>query len=285
LSKLTNLSVSFISLVRAPATGKPLMLKTAEGQRAEAIRIAKTDDERMMAFGIVYAPDETDSHGDTTDVTTIRKAAYEFLREGRSKNVDREHSFTSEMAYVAESWLIRKGDPLFPDEGEGAWAVGIQIGDPDIWRQLKSGELTGISLAGIAHAEPEPQVPPQPVPQWTEKDANGFTAWLKGLFKANENPAPNPEEKEDQMDAKDVAGIVRSVLKEELPGILKEVAKAAEPAPNTPTPTPPAPEGNAEVTALKSAVAALEDKFAVLTAKGATEADAQGVLKSEEAFL
>ncbi len=294
MATLTNLSVSFISLVRAPATGKPLMLKTAAGQRGEMIRIARTDDARMMAFGIVYAPDQPDSHGDSADAATIRRAAYEFMREGRSRNVDLEHSFTPEMAYVAESWIVRAADPLFPAEPEGSWAVGIQIGDPEIWRQLKAGDLTGISLAGIAHATPA-----APAPQWTEKEAGGVLAWLKGLLPS----PPRPSTEDPLMDKTQVEEVVRSLLKTELPEAVMAAVQAAlkagappaspapapaSPAPAAPaassTPTPAAPAQSEEVAALKTAVAALEDRIAIATAKGLTELG-RAMAPAEESYL
>lgn len=290
MSRLTNLSVSFISLVRLPATGKPLTLKSANGARAETIRIVKSDDERMIAFGIVYAPDQIDSHGDTADALTIRRAAYEFMREGRAKNVDREHSFSQEQAYVAESWLVKAGDPLFPDEPEGAWAVGIQITDPDTWKELKSGAIAGISLAGIARAEPG-----EPATQWTEKDEAGFAAWMKRLFSKSETEPSN--KKEPEMDEAKVQDIVKSALKDALPAAIAEAMKSAGVAPAAPTPAatpapapaatpaPAAPGEAGELATLKSAMAALEDKLAIVTAKGATEIGGGHTQPEKETFL
>ncbi|MFV0409458.1 MAG: hypothetical protein ACK5LJ_07090 [Paracoccus sp. (in: a-proteobacteria)] len=63
MATLKDLSISFLSLVRVPATGKALTLKsTKPGERAGTFDIVKTDtdDERMVAFGIVYAPDQVD---------------------------------------------------------------------------------------------------------------------------------------------------------------------------------------------------------------------------------
>ena len=281
MPKLTNLSVSFISLVRMPATGKPLTLK-GDGQRAETVRIVKSDDERMVAYGIVYAPDQVDSHGDTADAATIRRAAYEFMREGRAKNVDREHSFSPEMAYVAESWLTRADDPLFPDEPEGSWAVGIQIGDTDTWKDLKSGAIAGISLAGIARVDPA-----KPTTQWTEKQEAGFVAWLTGLFAKSQDPqTPDPQdnEKETQMDDAKVQEIVRSVLKTDLGPAITDALKSAGLTPATPPAPAPSPEAT-EIATLKTAIATLDGKVAVLTAKGATEVGDDKGPKDEETFL
>lgn len=229
MAKLKDLSVSFLSLVKTPATGKGLTLKSAKaGERAATFEIIKTDDELMRAYGIVYAPDQEDAHGDTADAATIRKAQAEFMREGRLQNIDTEHSFTAEMAFVAESWLVRKDDALFPGEPEGAWAVGIQIGDPDLWKQLKSGELTGISLAGIARMEPEPDDPANP--RYTEKDAEiGLIARLiKALTGA---PHQEPVEETD-MTKDEVKALVAETLKSVLPDALKDASQpAGDPAP------------------------------------------------------
>lgn len=223
MAKLTDLSVSFLSLVKTPATGKGLTLKAAEGQRPAAFDLVVKNDDMMRAYGVVYAPDQEDAHGDTAAADTIRRASTEFMREGRLKNIDTEHSFTSEMAFVAESWLVRKGDALFPDEPEGAWAVGIQIGDPDLWKQLKSGELTGISLAGIARMEPEPDDPAHP--RYTEKDAE--VSLIARLIKALTGAPPQEPVEETDMTEDEVQALVGETLKSDLPDALKDALKSA----------------------------------------------------------
>ena len=152
--ELTELDVEFISLVAKPATGKPLILKNAGTPRLFAIK--SLADEMQRAYGIVYAPDEVDSQGDTANAATVLKAATGFMMKKRQDKVDKDHSFKPEQAFVAESWIVRKGDPLFPDEKAGAWAVGIQVQDTDVWEQLKSGALTGLSLAGTATTKADP---------------------------------------------------------------------------------------------------------------------------------
>lgn len=223
MAKLTDLSVSFLSLVKTPATGKGLTLKSKDGHRPAAFDLVVKNDDMMRAYGVVYAPDQEDAHGDTADADTIRRAATEFMREERLKNIDTEHSFTSEMAFVAESWLVRSGDPLFPDEPEGAWAVGIQVGDPDLWKQLKSGELTGISLAGIARMEPEPDDPAHP--RYTEKDAE--PGWVSRLIKALTGADPQEPVEETEMTKDEVAALVGETLKSALPDALSEALKTA----------------------------------------------------------
>ncbi len=265
MATLKDPSVSFLSLVKTPATGKGLTLKSAKpGERAGTFDILKTDDERMIAYGIVYAPDQVDSHGDTADAKTIRRAAYEFMREGRLKNIDTEHSFTAQMAYVAESWLVRKDDELFPDEPEGAWAVGIQINDADLWQSLKAGDLTGISLAGVARHEPGPADPQHP--QWTEKEAARAVRWFERLFPALKN---TPKETQDMDENK-----VREIVRSEVGTAVKDALKLAFTPPEPEKPADPvAGVAEAIAKAFEGLDAKLDDKIAKAVAKGVTEAD------------
>lgn len=297
MAQLTDLSVSFLSLVKTPATGKGLTLKAADGERPAAFDLVVKNDDMMRAYGVVYAPDQEDAHGDTADADTIRKAQAEFMREGRLKNIDTEHSFTSEMAYVAESWLVRKGDPLFPDEPEGSWAVGIQIGDPDLWKQLKSGELTGISLAGIARMEPGPDDPAHP--RYTEKDA--APGWVERFIKALTGVNPQEPVEETDMTKDEVQALVGETLKSVLPDALKDAMKTAGDPPAQEEPTevekavaaalkahgiepkePAAGEGEGDQTDIQKAVdeavtkalgTKVDDAITKALAKGATETD------------
>lgn len=307
MAKLKDLSVSFLSLVASPATGKGLTLKAADGQRPAAFDLIIKNDDMQRAFGIVYSPDQEDAHGDTADADTIRRAASEFMREGRLKNIDTEHSFTSEMAFVAETWLVRKGDALFPDEPEGSWAVGIQINDPDLWKKLKSGELTGISLAGIARHEPDPDEPGQQL--YTEKGEE--PNWAKRLIKALTGAPPQDTVEETDMKEEQVTALVSKAIASALPGALKDAIKGAGDPPAAVEPTeiekavaaalkaagvePQAPAadpapGETDITkavdaAIQKALGTkVEDAITKALAKGVTETD-PAVDTQEESFV
>jgi len=152
MPELKELHVEFISLVRRPANRKKLVLKgvVGGGGTVREFPLIKADGHLRRVYGIVYAPDEVDAQGDWASKETIRKAADRWMLEGRAELVDRDHSFQPVPAYVAESWLVRKGDPLFPREKEGAWAVGIQVRDEELWALIEAGEIEGLSLAGRA---------------------------------------------------------------------------------------------------------------------------------------
>lgn len=156
--RLKNLDVQWISLVRNPANGLPLLLKDAN---AKPFRVLKTDEARRMVYGIVYAPDVVDSQGDFADRFEIERAAHAFLKANRSAQVDANHEFEAlPSAYVAESWIVRAADPEFADWLPNAWAVGVKIEDEALWNAVKAGEYSGLSLAGNAEREPADEPPP-----------------------------------------------------------------------------------------------------------------------------
>lgn len=153
--KLKSVRVNFISLVTEGATGKKIIYKNREGitNHNVNIPIKKTDEEKHLVYGIVYSPDETDQQGDTASREVIEEMAYSFLKENKSGNIDRQHNFNPGEGFIAESWIIRKNDPLFPDEKEGSWGVGIKIENPETWAEIKEGKICGLSLAGFAEVE------------------------------------------------------------------------------------------------------------------------------------
>ncbi len=148
---LKDIAITHISLVKNGANGKQIIYKSADSSNYEKnIAIKKSDNEKGVIYGIVYSPDEVDSQGDFTTAEEIEKAAYNFMKGLNANNVDIEHSFKSEDAFVAESWILKANDPVFPDEKEGSWAVAIKLESEELKELAKSGEISGLSMAGVA---------------------------------------------------------------------------------------------------------------------------------------
>ena len=61
-NKLTNLSITHISLVKAGANKKSIIYKSdaSEPSFEKDVSIAKFDEEKGVVYGIVYSPDEVD---------------------------------------------------------------------------------------------------------------------------------------------------------------------------------------------------------------------------------
>lgn len=235
MPKLVDLSVEFISLVKRPANGRRVILRGATAAREFAL--TKADARLHRVYGIVYAPDSVDAQGDWADAETIRRAADAWMRAGRAAHVDREHDFSSLPAFVAESWLVRSGDPLFPDEKEGAWAVGIQIEDAALWEAIEAGEVEGLSLAGTARLEKT--ITPGPSPQgrgflrfFTRKEQDMTPDEVRAIVKEalEETVAKAEAEAEAEKIAKALAEGQQEIgrLKETLEKTVGDLARLAE---------------------------------------------------------
>jgi hypothetical protein len=153
---LKNVVVLFLSLVDKGANKRKIFWKSDSSDEPvfeKEIAIVKINDEKQMVYGIVYAPDEEDSQGDGMTAEEIEKASQNFMKARRTDKVDQQHDFDPDEGFVAENWIIRGGDPLFPVEKEGSWAVGIKVENIETWQKVKDGEITGISMGGFANAE------------------------------------------------------------------------------------------------------------------------------------
>ena len=109
--------------------------------------ISKLDHELQVVYGEVYAPGFPDSQGDYMSRETIREMAFEFMRKGNGGNIDVQHSQEQSGAYVVESFIARDDDSVFIP---GSWVIGVKVPDPQLWAQIKSGQLNGFSLDGKA---------------------------------------------------------------------------------------------------------------------------------------
>jgi hypothetical protein len=158
---LKSVDVTFISLVDKGANQKTIIYKQANkpanapaDNYQKTISIKKTDEEQHLVYGIVYSPNEVDTEGDFTNADVIKEMAHNFMKNLKITNVDKQHDFQADEGAVVESWLIKANDPTFPNDPEGSWAVAIKVVKEDTWEKIKSGEITGLSMAGIAKVEP-----------------------------------------------------------------------------------------------------------------------------------
>ena len=115
--------------------------------KENVVDIKKADDEKQIVYGEVYVPNQRDTDGNWMTAATIEKMAHDFMENLRNTHIDKNHDGEIDKGTVVESFIVRKGDP---DYTEGAWVVGVHVSAPDVWEQVKKGELTGFSIAGEA---------------------------------------------------------------------------------------------------------------------------------------
>lgn len=109
--------------------------------------VIKSEHERLV-YGEIYAPYHVDTDNEMMTKEDIKKAAHNFLIEGRTSKIDVQHNYRESGCVVVESFLARKNDP----DGfvEGSWVLGVKILPDELWNKILKGELNGFSFGAEA---------------------------------------------------------------------------------------------------------------------------------------
>jgi hypothetical protein len=159
--------ITHISLVPRGANRMPVIFK-ADDQSLDVELLIKTDDsfmEKGEVTALVYAPEQRDTQGDIASAEVIKTMMYDAARDGVSIDVRHDGAALNKtQAYVAESFLVQKGDPRFEGiktydgtvvDPMGSWGVVLKIDDPVLRKKYRDGEWTGVSMGGTAEVVSE----------------------------------------------------------------------------------------------------------------------------------
>lgn len=117
------------------------------------VPIWKEDDARQIVYGVVLVPDLVDSQGDVVSKEEIEKAAHSFLVRARKHDV--QHSDAPAAVETVESYIAPADFELGGKKVlKGSWVMGVHVSDPEIWGQVKKGELDGFSIGGTGARTP-----------------------------------------------------------------------------------------------------------------------------------
>ncbi|MDP8527895.1 XkdF-like putative serine protease domain-containing protein [Bacillus subtilis] len=177
--ELINAKITHVSYVDKAANQKQFFFMKSEKQpdfQKEVKVLAKEADEQKLVYGIVYEPDTVDAHGDFMTAAEIEKAAHGFLKDARE--IDKQHDFQGGVGEVVESYVAPAD---FEMNGEtikkGSWVLVTKASE-EIWEEIKKGEITGYSMAGIADIAKQEE---KPVSQ-EKHDEKGLFNLLKNFF-------------------------------------------------------------------------------------------------------
>lgn len=125
---------------------------------AASVEVTKAlDEEQRMAMFVVLSPDEVDLHGDTYSAEEVEKACNNFNTTSMKANLF--HKIETEDAKIVQSF-INPAD-FTTDAGreikKGAWLQWwsfpeTEVGE-EIWKAVKAGDITGISIGARATVE------------------------------------------------------------------------------------------------------------------------------------
>ncbi len=136
--------------------GKKKKLKTPTEAIKIDVDIFKANIDRGLIYGIVYAPDIKDTHGDHTSKEEIEFAAHNFLPHS-IMNID--HKENNPEVEVVESFIAPcdftygdgAGDSMDKEQvTKGSWVLVTKVLDNELLESIKRGERTGYSLEGTA---------------------------------------------------------------------------------------------------------------------------------------
>lgn len=125
-------------------------MKTTE---QEYIQVAKSVNEELkQATFLVLSPEETDLHGDIYSEDEVRKACHNFNQHSMAANL--LHLVDTDTFSIVESY-IAPVDMVLNDKviKSGSWMCTIQVHSDEVWSDIKSGNLTGVSISGVAKTE------------------------------------------------------------------------------------------------------------------------------------
>ena len=161
--RLKKARIKFLSLCPKGANKMRTILK--DDGAFEVRLLSKGMDDNGELNAIVYAPEFTDSQGDFASASVIKDMAYAAARDGVEIDVRHDgKGVGSKRAFVAENFIVQKGDTRFEDlkdyagkpvDATGAWGVVIKIEDPELRKLYQEGGWKGISMAGEAEVEQE----------------------------------------------------------------------------------------------------------------------------------
>lgn len=218
--------ITHISLVPRGANRMPVIYK-ADSQMLDLDMLVKAGEDFMEKgelTAIVYAPESRDSQGDIASADVIKEMMYDAARDG--VEIDLRHdgaALNKDQAFVAESFIVQKGDPRFDGikdyEGNavdptGAWGVVMKIDDPVLRQKYRDGEWNGVSMGGTAVVE-------------SEKSADDVERVLAGMAKLlNGGDSDTNTEGDFDMDAKELA----AALKESNDSLAKSIVDGVKEA-------------------------------------------------------
>ena len=170
-----ELAIDAISLVNSPAIEQDFVFF---GKDKNNLTFAKVDEEKRMLVSPALIPNKQifryDPNTDSEyyvyfSPETVRKASELYLKHNNHHKATYEHKDRVSGVLTVESW-IKEGDSdkskmYGYDLPNGTWFVKMKITNDDVWQEIKSGNLRGLSIEGYFTNKFEEMQKQQPTPE------------------------------------------------------------------------------------------------------------------------
>ena len=154
-----ELAIDCISLVSAPAIEQDFVFF---GKEKNNLTFAKVDEEKRMLISPALIPEKSIFRHDPQTSSdyyvyfskaTVRQASELYLKNNNHHKATQEHSERVSGVLTVESWIIEdskidKSTLYGFSLPKGTWMVSMRITNDEIWKEIKSGSLKGLSIEG-----------------------------------------------------------------------------------------------------------------------------------------
>jgi hypothetical protein len=180
-----------ISLVKSPAVESTLLKFSSE----ENEKLYFANDEKQIIYSVAMIPNKMifrkDIQGEPANVfytkETIEKFQQDYFRNNANSGTNINHSeFNTDGVFPFENWIVQnsevdKSKELGLTAPNGSLVMAFKIDNAEVWNEVKSGNLDGLSVEGrVVFKEVE-----QPITNINmNKEKNPQTLWdnLKAFF-------------------------------------------------------------------------------------------------------
>lgn len=116
------------------------------------VPITKANEDKQEITGLVLQPETVDAHYDIMSAEVIEKAAGDFLASyNKSTTLGLMHKDFKPRFELRQSYI----SPIDMSIGSsivkaGTWIMVIKVNDATVWKKIKEGGITGLSIGGKA---------------------------------------------------------------------------------------------------------------------------------------
>jgi hypothetical protein len=155
-----ELAIDAISLVSAPAIEQDFVFM--KKKEKSNLTLAKVDEEKRIIISPALIPNKNiiryDANTDSEyyvwfSKETVRKASELYLKHNNHHKATYEHQERVSGVLTVESWIIE--DPKMDKANiygfqlkKGTWMVKMKIDNEELWQDIKSKKIRGLSIEG-----------------------------------------------------------------------------------------------------------------------------------------
>lgn len=129
--------------------------------KGDLFRIAKADDDpedSVRVIGIVAKPEDPDTEGTVISVSEIERANFGFMKDFGTMGFMHQKDVSSKVKIIQNVIAPIDFEYPLPDGSTksikaGTWYQELFTDDPDLVERIRGGQITGLSLGGLAQVE------------------------------------------------------------------------------------------------------------------------------------